>query len=60
MCVICKIGIESKLVQKMTFMLHFPSLKREVETLVTDLMMKFASCRFPVSTPKSKEEYMYR
>ena len=36
------------------------SLKREAETLVTDLMMKFASSRFPVSTPKSKEEYMYR
>ena len=36
------------------------SLKREADTLVTDLMMKFASSRFPVSTPKSKEEYMYR
>ena len=36
------------------------SLKREAETLVTDLMMKFASSRFPISTPKTKEEYMYR
>ena len=36
------------------------SLKREAETLVTDLIMKFASSRFSVSTPKTKEEYMYR
>merc|ERR1712080_190698 len=36
------------------------SLKREAESTVTDLMMKFASSRFPSSTPKSKEEYMYR
>lgn len=36
------------------------SLKREAESTVTDLMMKFASSRFPTSTPKSKEEYMYR
>jgi len=35
-------------------------LKAEAESLVTDLQMKFASSRFPVSTPKSKEEYMYR
>merc|ERR1719315_967380 len=36
------------------------SLKREAENIVTDLMMKFASSRFPGSPPKTKEEYMYR
>jgi len=35
-------------------------LKAEAEVMVTDLQMKFASSRFPVSTPKTKEEYMYR
>jgi len=35
-------------------------LKAEAESQVTDLQMKFASSRFPVSTPKTKEEYMYR
>ena len=35
-------------------------LKLEAQSLVTDLQMKFASSRFPVSTPQSKEEYMYR
>jgi len=35
-------------------------LKLEAENLVTDLQMKFAASRFPVSTPRSKEEYMYR
>eukprot|EP00091_Calanus_sinicus_P015383 TRINITY_DN33560_c0_g1_i1.p1 TRINITY_DN33560_c0_g1~~TRINITY_DN33560_c0_g1_i1.p1 ORF type:complete len:141 (-),score=33.95 TRINITY_DN33560_c0_g1_i1:195-617(-) len=35
-------------------------LKAEAESMVTDLQMKFASSRFPVSTPKTKEEYMYR
>lgn len=35
-------------------------LKLEAEKNVTDLQMKFAASRFPVSTPKSKEEYMYR
>ena len=36
------------------------SLKKEAESSVTDLMMRYASSRFPVSTPQSKEEYMYR
>ncbi|XP_023324027.1 asparagine synthetase [glutamine-hydrolyzing] 2 [Eurytemora carolleeae] len=35
-------------------------LKIEAENSVTDLQMKFASSRFPVSTPRTKEEYMYR
>jgi len=35
-------------------------LKSEAESSVTDLQMKFASSRFPVSTPLTKEEYMYR
>jgi len=35
-------------------------LKLEAEKTVTDLQMKFASSRFPVCTPRTKEEYMYR
>jgi len=35
-------------------------LKMEADKNVTDLQMKFASSRFPVSTPRTKEEYMYR
>jgi len=35
-------------------------LKIEAETNVTDLQMKFAASRFPVCTPQTKEEYMYR
>jgi len=35
-------------------------LKLEADKVVTDLQMKFASSRFPVSTPRTKEEYMYR
>jgi len=35
-------------------------LKMEADKVVTDLQMKFAASRFPVSTPRTKEEYMYR
>lgn len=35
-------------------------LKEVANRDVTDLQMKFATSRFPVSPPKTKEEYMYR
>jgi len=35
-------------------------LKAEAEKKVTDLQMKHAESRFPVSPPQTKEDYMYR
>ena len=36
------------------------SLKMLAESQVTDQMMKSAASRFPVNTPRNKEEYLYR
>ena len=36
------------------------TLKQVADETVSDLQMKYASSRFPIASPLSKEEYMYR
>ena len=36
------------------------TLKQVADENVSDLQMKYASSRFPIASPSSKEEYMYR
>jgi asparagine synthase (glutamine-hydrolysing) len=43
-----------------TCLFRIDGLKLIAEDRVSDLQMKFAANRFPVSPPSTKEEYMYR